>query len=208
MPFTLARYIVTAGLAFTVTFALFYLMQMLISTSGTLDTSKRTRFVDFIRLKKEAELVIKKRELPNKVKPDEPPPPPDLVISTAPILGDGVAVMAISMDVGLDLTGGVEIGAAGSDSDAIPIVRVQPQYPLRAAERRIEGWVELEFTITAAGTVKDPVVTNSHPGAIFNKSALRAVRKWKYNPKIENGVAVERAGIRVRLTYRLDDDEE
>jgi len=207
VPFTFARYIATAGLAFLVTFALFYLMQTLISTSGTLDTSKRTRFVDFIRLKKEAELVIKKRELPDKLKPEEPPPPPDMVISTAPILGDGVAVMAISMDVGLDLAGGVNIGAAGSDSDAIPIVRVQPQYPLRAAERRIEGWVELMFTITAAGTVKDPAVTNSHPGSIFNKSALRAVRKWKYNPKMVDAVAVERTGIQVRLTYRLEADE-
>lgn len=207
MPSTLARYVATAGLAFGVTFALFYLMQVLISTSGSIDTSRRGRVVDFIRLKKEPELELKKRELPNKKPPDEPPPPPDLVLSSAPSPDGGVGGVGMSLDLGLEMAGGVDLGTAGSDSDAIPIVRVNPQYPMRAAERRIEGWVELMFTITAAGTVKDPVVTAAYPGSVFNKAALRAIRKWKYNPKVVDGVAVERPGIEVRLRFELADDE-
>ena len=58
----------------------------------------------------------------------------------------------------------------------------------------------------AAGTVKDPVVIASHPSNIFNRAALRAIRKWKYNPKIEDGVAVERPGVQVRLTFELEDE--
>ena len=76
----------------------------------------------------------------------------------------------------------------------VPLVRVEPQYPMSAKQRGVEGWVELMFTITAAGTVADIVVTASVPGTIFNKSAVQAVSKWKYNPKIENGVRSGPAG--------------
>ncbi len=97
------------------------------------------------------------------------------------------------------------LGGAPSDSDVIPLVRVLPQYPPRAASRGIEGWVIVEFTISAAGTVKDPVVVDSHPSAIFNRAMLRAIRKWKYKPKIVDGVAVERIGVRVRQNFELED---
>jgi protein TonB len=75
---------------------------------------------------------------------------------------------------------------------------------LRASERGIEGWVEVEFTISKTGTVKNPVVMNSHPSSIFDRSALKAIRKWKYNPKIEDGEAVERSGVKVRLKFELN----
>jgi protein TonB len=44
---------------------------------------------------------------------------------------------------------------------------------------------------------------NSHPSSIFDRSALKAIRKWKYNPKIEDGEPVERPGIKVRLKFNL-----
>ena len=116
-----------------------------------------------------------------------------------------LAMMAFAIDVNIDMAGGPNLGAAASDTDIVPIVRVNPQYPVRAAERGIQGWVEVQFTISAAGTVKDAVVLNAKPGTIFNRSALRAIRKWKYNPKIEDGEAVERPGVKVRLTFKLNE---
>ena len=74
---------------------------------------------------------------------------------------------------------------------------------MRAEQRGIEGWVELMFTITASGAVTDVVVTASHPGTVFDKAATRAVQRWKYSPKVENGVAIERPGIRQRLKFEL-----
>jgi protein TonB len=85
----------------------------------------------------------------------------------------------------------------------VPLVRVDPQYPPKAKQRRIEGWVDIEFTIGPAGTVENPKVIGASPRAVFEESALRAVRRWRYNPKIENGVAVARPGIRVRLRFEL-----
>jgi protein TonB len=200
------RHLIAAGIAVGVTAGLFYLMQTLISMGDIgLDESKRGGVIEFVRLKRESDLELKKRKLPEKTPPKEQPPPPDMNLAPARAQAQGVMAMAVGLDVDIEMTGGPNIGVAATDSDIIPIVRVNPQYPLRAAERGIEGWVEVEFTISAAGTVKDPVVIAAYPGKIFNREALRAIRKWKYNPKIEEGTAVERHGVRVRLKFELKD---
>jgi protein TonB len=116
-----------------------------------------------------------------------------------------MAIAAPSADFDLALAGGPHLGGPPSDSDIIPLVRVLPQYPPRAMSQGIEGWVLVEFTISAAGTVKDPVIIDSYPSSIFNRSMLRAIRKWKYKAKIVDGVAVERTGVRVRQNFELED---
>jgi protein TonB len=62
----------------------------------------------------------------------------------------------------------------------------------------------LEFTISTAGTVKDVEVVASEPGSIFDRAAVQAVRKWKYNPKILDGKPVERPGVKVRLDFEME----
>jgi len=69
----------------------------------------------------------------------------------------------------------------------------------------IEGRVLIEFTISKSGSVKNPKVIAYEPSTIFNKAAIKAVLQWKYNPKIEEGKAVERSGVRVRLKFELKD---
>jgi protein TonB len=141
--------------------------------------------------------------MPDKTEPEEPPPPPDLSMAKSNKPSQDMAEMAFAIDVDVDM-GGTNIAIAASDSDVVPIVRVNPQYPLRASERGIEGWVEVVFTISKLGTVKDPAVLNSHPSSIFDRASLKAIRKWKYNPKIEDGEPVERPGVKVRLKFELD----
>jgi protein TonB len=46
-------------------------------------------------------------------------------------------------------------------------------------------------------------VTASDPRSVFDDAALQAVRKWRYNPKIENGAPVERPGVTVRIDFEL-----
>jgi protein TonB len=199
------RYGAAAALAFGVTFGLFYLMQALITkAAGELNEAGGT-IVEFVRLKKSSDLELKKRQMPKKEKPEEPPPPPELNLSQSSRPDQGFEQMAFSVDLGIEIEGGTNIGAVASDADVVPVVRVNPIYPPRAAERGIQGWVELMLTISASGTVQDAQVTNSHPGTVFDRAALRAVRKWKYNPKVEDGHAVERPGITVRLKFELKD---
>jgi len=199
----MVRHLTAGFLAVFVTFGLFYLMQALIlgedmklgETGGTM--------IDFVRLKKDSELETKKRKMPDKKEPEEPPPPPDLTMARANKPSQDMGNMVFAIDVNVDV-GGADIAIAASDSDVIPIVRVNPQYPLRASERGIEGWVEVTFTISKLGTVKNPMVLNSHPSSIFDRSALKAIRKWKYTPKIEDGEPVERSGVKVRLKFELN----
>jgi protein TonB len=201
------RHLVAAGFSLGVTFGLFYVMQALISMSGAgLDESARGFIVEFIRLRKDSRVETKKREIPDKELPPKPPPIPDLDLSDSSRLGQDLGAMVVGVGVDLDLGAGPDLGAAATDGDVIPIVRVNPQYPIRAAEQGIEGWVELMFTISVTGAVLDPVVTASHPGRIFDRAAIRAVSRWKYNPKIEDGEAMERPGVTVRLRFQLEND--
>ena len=55
-----------------------------------------------------------------------------------------------------------------------------------------EGWVKIEFTITETGTVKSPRVIDAEPPRVFNREAIRAILKWKFKPRVVDGVAVER----------------
>ena len=200
----MARHLTAGCFAVFVTFGLFYLMQALILGKDMKLDKAGGSMIDFVRLKKDTDLELKKRKMPDKKEPDEPPPPPDLSMARTNKPSQDMGNMAFAIDVDVDM-GGTNIAIAASDSDVVPIVRVNPQYPLRASERGIEGWVEVEFTISKLGTVKEPRVLNSHPSSIFDRAALKAIKKWKYNPKIEDGEPMERPGVTVRLKFALND---
>ena len=88
-------------------------------------------------------------------------------------------------------------------SGIMPLVKVNPIYPTRAVSHGIEGWVRIEFTIQADGSVADAVVVQAMPEAIFDDAALTAVTQWQFKPKMINGVAVQqRAGQ--QLQFKLD----
>jgi protein TonB len=92
------------------------------------------------------------------------------------------------------------------EGDIIPVVVIRPMYPRDAAIKGLEGWVTVEFTITAIGTVKDPRVIDAKPPRIFNREAIRAILKWKFKPRVINGVAVDRPATQT-LDFVLDQPE-
>jgi len=104
----------------------------------------------------------------------------------------------------LALAGGPQLGAAPSDSYAVPLVRVPPRYPQRAQAREVEGWVHLRFTVTPEGTTRDIAVLDADPQGYFEKAAIAAVQKYKYKPRIENGVPVEETGVELVLSFELE----
>ena len=83
----------------------------------------------------------------------------------------------------------------------IPIVRINPQYPRDALMAGTEGFVEIEFTIMENGTVANAEVIRSEPRRIFNRAALRAIYRWKFKPRIIDGVPVQR---RARQTIEFN----
>lgn len=205
MPSVL-RFIIPFALAAFVTFGLFWLMQSLIGVEGELDQSERTKVVDFVRVKRSEEVKKKEREPPKKEEIDDTPPPPDFQMDQSTSMDGGGIGISAGVDTSMSLDTGGGFSMASADGDAVPMVRVPPQYPERALQRGIEGRVLIEFTISKSGSVKDAKVVAYEPSKIFNKAALKAVRQWKYNPKIVNGKPVEQPGVRIAIPFKLGNE--
>ena len=198
-----ARYVVVVALGVLTAFALFWLMQALINVTGELKDAGSRLSVDYVRLKRDNTPELKKREPPKREKPKQQPPPPEMNMAKAMNPGGAVGEIVPMIDTGAELEKATSLGAGGSDQDIVPLVRVDPDYPPRARQRGIEGYVDIEFTISPVGTVQNAVVIGAEPTYIFDRAALRAIRKWKYNPKIEGGVPVTRPGVQVRIRFEL-----
>ncbi|HEX5122664.1 MAG TPA: energy transducer TonB [Rhodanobacteraceae bacterium] len=92
--------------------------------------------------------------------------------------------------------------AGGESRDVAVTSPPVPVYPLTAARNRQEGWVEVEFTVGADGTVTNPHVTASQPSRVFDREAIAAVQRAKFEPKMQNGVAVA-STLRRRIEFKL-----
>lgn len=78
---------------------------------------------------------------------------------------------------------------------------VQPVYPLKAEGKKMEGWVDVEFTILETGKVKDVAVRAASTPGVFEDAAVKAVSQWRYQPVLRDARAVPvRTQIRVRFT--------
>ena len=97
-------------------------------------------------------------------------------------------------------------GRMPTDHDAFVRVAPPPEYPAREISGGIEGWVLIEFTVTPSGSVANAFVVDSEPSGTFDKAVLRAVAGWKYMPRVEDGVAVERPGMRAVLKFELAEE--
>jgi len=81
------------------------------------------------------------------------------------------------------------------------IHRVNPDYPSAAKHDGIVGSVDLDVTVSQQGTVKDVSVSHAQPPDLFDKAAVAAVRKWKYNPRFVDGLP-EEAQLKVHLEFK------
>ena len=75
---------------------------------------------------------------------------------------------------------------------------------VQLGQLRIEGWVDVQFTVGIDGSVRNPVVLAAEPRTIFDRAAIQAVKGWKYNPKIQDGKPVERQNLKVRIRFQLE----
>jgi len=81
---------------------------------------------------------------------------------------------------------------------------VEPNYPRAARVRNIEGWVDLNLSVTPAGKVDDAHVLRREGSKSFERAALAAVRQWQYSP-IELGDPNARQSVEVRVAFRLEE---
>ena len=94
-------------------------------------------------------------------------------------------------------------GMQGFDTDVIPLMRVAPIYPRTAKQAGIEGSVTMAVTIRPDGSVSTAKILESKPKRLFDKSALDAIKRWKFRPKVVNGSPVSQRARQV-IEFKLD----
>ena len=189
------------GVAFTA--AVFWVLWAFITRPVEALEATSARRIEFTRLRRYTETASRRDIKASKERPAVTPQAPRMNMATAGPSTDSVQMLTPVVDARGAMTK-MTVNVGGSDRDIQPLVRINPDYPPRAASRSIEGWVLLQFTITAAGTVRDAKVINASPRGYFEDAALKAIARWRYNPKVDGGVAVERVGVQVQLTFKLE----
>lgn len=196
------RYAAALAMGALVTLGVLFSMQALIATPrSNLDDSGSRHFVDFVRVERQ-EIVQRKDRKPDKPAQVESPPTETVqprVDSIEPTLTP-LLIPAPSMDVDVSVGG---LGLVVSDSDYLPLVKIEPPYPLVAVERGIEGYCIVEYTVTAAGSIKDVVVIDAEPKGIFDKVSIEAALKFKYKPRVIDGELIEVRGVRNIFRFEL-----
>jgi protein TonB len=148
---------------------------------------------------------------------DEPEPeekPPELIEDAQPL---DLSQLELALNPGLSegLLGGdftVKLNTIGaesksldtlfslSDLDQKPRVIYQPSPVLNSRlKKKAPGKVYILFIVDKAGRVKKPIVQKSSD-PVFEKPALAAVKKWKFEPGKRNGEPV-RFRMRVPITF-------
>lgn len=145
-------------------------------------------------VKKKVPLIPKQVESPKpqaaaEETPTPPAPAPAAPVSAPPSVVSRPAPAAVSNEPKIS-------------TGVVPLQRIPPKYPARAADRHIEGWVKIEFTITTDGAVKDAVVVEAEPAEVFDDAALKAISQWTFKEKIIDGVAVEQRAVQT-LKFKL-----
>ena len=98
-------------------------------------------------------------------------------------------------------------GYVGEDRTVIAVPKVfdaAPTYPRNALRMGREGYVLIEFDVDTDGSVLDPYVVESEPTGVFERSAIKAVRKWLFSPPVYKDVSVKVNDVRARGTFALD----
>lgn len=212
------RFFISLLLAAIISVSIFWIMQHSISSSTNIDNNGNsyTKMVEFVRLKKNSNNEnLKERKRPTPPKNDKPrlikplntkiadspkepkfhPEIPDIKFSSIDTSTNLKNDISISSEVNLS--------APEIATNLIPIFRVNPRYPRRALKMNIKGWVKLEFMITKDGGVEDIKVVEANPPNVFEKSATRALKQWRFKPAEFNGESVEQRAIQV-IRYEKD----
>ena len=98
-------------------------------------------------------------------------------------------------------------GYVGDDEIEISVERIfnpGANYPRKALRKGQEGYVVIEFDIDTDGAVLDPYVIESEPAGVFERAAIKAVRKWLYQAPTYNGVSVKVNNVQVKVKFNLD----
>lgn len=203
----LVRLIIGIPIAAIITVVLFIVMTKLILVEGgPIDEEVEDR--QFSISEEVAEIEARRREttIEDVQQVEPPPPPPQIERQRAGQPSEGLAtVMGQIPDFEAPQLNSDSVNFSVSDRDAQPLVRIEPQYPMRAAERGLEGSCWVRFDVTPDGTPTNINIFRCD-SSLFERASIRAVERWRYNPKVQDGVPVARRGVETRFDFRLAEE--
>ncbi len=174
MQKSIERYGVGIVIGSAATIGLLYLMQAVIGNDTyPLNEAPVLRAIEIVPVIEDVEPIPKDPF-------EKPPPPPDELPPAPPILEDPEegATWGTPIEYEPDDEGtGIRATRYIQDGEYLPIYKTQPKYPPHAAQRGIEGYVILVFTVTELGRVVDPVVEHSRSKGRFRSGC--SDRRWK-----------------------------
>lgn len=192
------------------TLGLFWGMQQMISgPSNQFGHNESRTQIDFVRIKQDSRTELKDRRRPEPPKVQQPQIPKQNISQDTPTDSPKIDVNLpdIAMDMNVSqqsMLGDAVVGMGFGDSDVIPLVRMNAQYPQRAIRQKIEGYVTARLFINAEGSVDNVEVVQAEPRGIFEREAIRALYRYKFKPKMDGGHAVPQVAVQT-IEFKLGD---
>lgn len=196
------RFTAAAGAATVITFALFQLMATLVTSDPyQLAPVSEVIAIDWPEPKKERAAEPKEKLQPPPAMVD---PTPKTALTRESMQGELLPTGTATPQIQINTGSGLPTLQQPPNSEPSPIVRINPKYPVVAARDGLEGWVQLRFSVDATGAVTDIEVIAAKPQRVFEQEAIRALKRWKYQPSTLDGAAAARTGLQVQLDFNLD----
>jgi protein TonB len=197
----LTRYASAASSSAVVTFALLFVMQLLITLQPGAQTEPRTKMTlgRFILVTPDTPVQARDDFIPKEKLTKTEIEPPRL-----PYTGDKEAIHVPRTKPPTPTGTGLPPLGEFTDGALVAMVRVAPVYPARAIARELEGYVVVQFDVMTNGQVTNAVVVESSD-SVFDTAAIKAAEKFKFKPRIVDGVALESYGIQNLFRFSLDE---
>ena len=191
------RILTSAALAASVTFGLFLAMNSLISVEFKKPVIEKTPRVEISTIRTPEEVTQKIKPL---IRPKE-----SQTLTQRNVPTENTEKGGVPIDFTPPETPSVipeKFTLTQPEGDMQPLTAFAPTYPNSLSQRGIEGYVIVQFEVSKIGKVENAWITeSSHKG--FHKSALRAIKRFKYKPKIKDGQPIRTTNAFYRFTYNL-----
>ena len=203
---SLVRLLVGVPIAGVVTFLLFLLMDRLILTDDfELEDERDDLQIVIAEQVEEIRANVREITIDDVPEVQPPPPPPQIERQAAEQPTEDMSTIVGEIpDFEAPSLSGADVNFNVSDRDAQPLVRIDPQYPVRAQERGVQGRCFVRFDVTPDGVTTNAEVFRCD-SSLFERASVRAVERWRYQPAIENGVARWRRGVETMFVFELEE---
>lgn len=129
------------------------------------------------------------------------PERPDVAVPLDfPTLNALISLEKVPVDKAIETGPALEIRPYKLLSNAFPV------YPRLARGRGIQGYAVVQYDISPGGEVVNPVIVESEPGSVFDRTSLEAIGLYRYQPQVVNGEPIGVQGLQARFNFQLDPD--